>query len=237
MPFSTPRDVLDVHRLEERALFQSVGVEKPVDLVHLAAEPHHQDARMVRVACIAPHDALERLEPLAVACHAAAGAVDKGGDAVDIRIGREPLGREMIRDHPRGGGRAIHGSDDRDVVPRADLPALAAVAHEGAELVILIGVPELGVLRVDVIARRDVLRRVADDLSVFPDRRAPGHGYGRDLVPGRHEACRGHARDLGARLQGTERGDHGVGLVEANEGGFVCHVIGFRLWHSLVNPA
>ena len=61
---------------------------RPRDLHHLAAEADHQRAADIGVGGVAPLGALHHLEALALAGHAAAGALDEGHDAVDVRDSR-----------------------------------------------------------------------------------------------------------------------------------------------------
>ena len=102
------------------------------DLDHLAAEADQQRAGEVGVAGVAPLRALQHLVALALAGHAAAGAVDEGDDAVDVGIVVEDAGAvEGLGDEARDRGRAVHAGEDADVVARADLAVRAAVALEG----------------------------------------------------------------------------------------------------------
>src|SRR3546814_9936723 len=78
--------------METLATLQAIGVEQEGDLVHFAAEPDHEDAGEVRMACVAPEGALQRLVAVAAVGHAAAGGVHEGGDTVDVRVVGEDAG-------------------------------------------------------------------------------------------------------------------------------------------------
>src|SRR3546814_15712932 len=85
--------LLDGQGLEALATLQAIGGEQEGDLVHFAAEPDHEDAGEVRMACVAPEGALQRLVAVAAVAHAAAGRVHEGADTVVVRGVREDAGR------------------------------------------------------------------------------------------------------------------------------------------------
>src|SRR5262249_3095500 len=95
-------------------------------------------------------------------------------------------------------GRAVHARDDGDVIPRPDTTVLALVTVEGAHGrgrigldgrdvdtdLVAIGreLADIEVVRVDVVAERNVARRESDHLAVAPDRLAGAAAAPRDLV-------------------------------------------------------
>src|SRR3546814_17807286 len=71
--------------------------------------PDHEDAGEVRMACVAPEGALQRLVAVAAVGHAAAGGVHEGGDTVDVRVVGEDAGLvEGLGDVAGHGRGAVH---------------------------------------------------------------------------------------------------------------------------------
>ena len=163
---------------------------------------------MVRMPCIAPHDALQRLETVTVPLHSAARAVNECNDAIDIREVGKLAGTERVSDTACRRCRTVHRSHDCDEIAGAGAAVVTAISHEriacllrhhvgraqvGAELVVHVRVAELGVVRMHMVSRCNLPGGVADDLRVFAD-----------FVTLRDRACchlvtrRDRCRDLGA---------------------------------------
>ena len=83
------------------------------------AQAHELRRIKVRMPRVAGDGTAEHVGRLAVARHAATGLVRERDDAVDIGIVIQPV-FEMLRDHARHRGRAIHAGEDADVVTRRD---------------------------------------------------------------------------------------------------------------------
>src|SRR3546814_12613601 len=88
---------LDGHVTEGRARLVAVDVDEEADLRRLAAQPDEQHAGEVRVLQIAPQRALQDVEAIALGRHAAAAAMDEGGDAVDVRVVLQRVARSAER--------------------------------------------------------------------------------------------------------------------------------------------
>src|SRR3546814_18689441 len=102
----------------------AIGVEQEGDLVHFAAEPDHEDAGDVRMACVAPEGALQRLVAVAAVGHAAAGGAHEGGDTVAVRVVGDDAGLVAGLGAVAGNGRgAVHRREDAPFVSRAGPPA------------------------------------------------------------------------------------------------------------------
>ena len=170
--------------------------------------------------------------------HAAAGLVGQRDHAVDIgKIGErivagERILLEDIGDHAGDMRAAIHGGEDADIVAGRDPAVGTADAVEGrgqievrrrrdvdAEGVVLGEIAHAAILGVHMLARRDRLRRKADDLAVTADRLADGDRPDRHLVAGRNAFDGGDA--VGhhqARRQARARDQHAIIGMQANDG-------------------
>ena len=186
----------------------------PADLHHLAAETDEDRGADIGMGRIAPEHALEDLGAAPGRCHAAAGAVGEGGDAVDVRIGVErALAGELLGGAVDDRSRAVDRGTEGEEIARADPPVGAGVAQEGggfdlrnrgfgrrqrgADLVAAVVVGESAVMGVDVVARGDLGGGGPDHLAEFQDRRAGRQGDAGELVPGRQR--------LGERAPEPER--------------------------------
>ena len=189
---------------------------------------------MPRITAECPAQQSERL----VLRHAAAGLVGERDHAVDIgKVGERIVAGERILPEDIGDEAcdmraAIHGREDADIVAGRDASVGTANAverrgqievrhrlHVDAEGVVLGEIAHAAILGVHVLARRDRLRRKADDLAVTVDGFADGNGADRHLVAGRNAFDRGHA--LGhheARRQARARDQHAVVGVQTNDG-------------------
>ena len=125
--------LLDGHGAEGVALGDVVGFLPAADLEDLAAQAHHQHARHVGVDGIAPLRALQDLVALALAVHAAAGAVHERDDAVDVGVVVEHAGAARPRAAMKRATEAeqFTRGEDAEVVAGADLAVRAAEALEG----------------------------------------------------------------------------------------------------------
>ena len=109
---------------------------QPADLVHLAAQAEHEDAREIRMPRIAAERAAEQRQRLVLG-HAAAGLVGQRDDAVDIRkigqriVAGERILLEDVGDEACDMRAAIHRGEHADVVPRRDAAVRAQDALEG----------------------------------------------------------------------------------------------------------
>ena len=173
----------------------------------------------------------QHLHALALHIHAAAAAVRKRHDAVDIGEIRKRAALERVGDAVRDGGRAVHGRKDADIVARRHAPIRADYAHEArrridklrglrfcAERIVARELAHRQVMQMHVLARRDRALGKADDLVIALDGRAGRNRMRRDLVAGRHEA-----RDLDALVEERRARDkllasdhHVIVLMEAN---------------------
>src|SRR6185437_11839700 len=100
-------------------------------LICLAAQPDHEHAADVGVACVSLQGSGQDAIALASVIDATTTTLRQGDDAVDI----EPLLQsapmvEIFCDVLRHGGGAVHGTDDRDVVARAGVSVRPRVAEE-----------------------------------------------------------------------------------------------------------
>ena len=235
--------VLDADGDDAGSRFQAGGLHQRVDLVHLAAEAEQDHRGEVRVAGVAGDGPAQRVHHLAAAGHAAAVAVGQRDDAVDVGIGGQRGAAEMVGDHPRRGGGAVHRGQHADVVAGGDAAVRAQDALEGGALGLRNHIDRMDVgtervialeiaahahvVDVDMVARLDRRGGEADDLIVFAHRLARCDGAHRDLVPGRHRPGGRDARDLGgagqgdAGLQVGAGDDDVVGGVQAD--GRRCH--------------
>src|SRR6266446_732494 len=152
----------------------------------------------VRVLGVAGEHALERQVVLAEELRPAARLVRDRDHAVHVRVVALDVAEPSLHKlaHAR---RAVHAGDDRDVVPRPDAAVLPLEpvegahrlawvvldgVHVGAELVLALELADAEVVRMDVVARLDVLRGKADDLAVAAQGGARQHPSPRDLVAG-----------------------------------------------------
>ena len=124
---------LDVHVADP--VGQALLPQQAADLVHLAAEPDHDDMREIRMPRVAGERAAQEVQRFARR-HAAAGLVRERDYAVHVRVVRqrvvpgERVALEHVRDQARHVGAAIHRGQDADVVARRDAPVRAADALE-----------------------------------------------------------------------------------------------------------
>ena len=121
---------------------------------------------------------------------------------------------------------AVHGTDNRDEVPRAIAAVAAVVAHPvtrlgrlrrrravAAEGVVALEVAGIDVVDVNEVARGDVLAGEADDLPVLEDRLSLSDRCQRDLVSQTDPAGEGdHPAVVLERLSGRQ-GTRGDGYV------------------------
>ena len=211
-----PAHLLNVHRLEQRSRRQPVSLDQPVDLHHLAAQPRQQHPAHIGIARIAPQRALQHLEARAITAHRAAGAMHKRHNPVDIGIIRQLVRREMRRDLARGGGRAVHRRQHRDIVARANAATGAVIALKrvlrgrrghgaqvGAKFIFGIDRAKLQVVRVHMRPLGNVFGGIADQVGVFAHRFTLGNRLRRHLVAARDQ----HGRPLVAHLQRLGGGD------------------------------
>jgi len=196
--FLVPPRRLNRHRLEQFAFLDAVLLFHPADLKHFAAEADENDSGDVRIARIAPLRSLQNVEALALAGHAAAGAVDQRDHSIDIRVVFQNSRLfDFARDQAGDGRGAVHARQDGDVVPDANFSVGATKALKGrallerkhdfrlrrfAKTVVARKVVHHDIVLMDPIARRDHARRKTDDLAEFQDRRANLDAARRDLV-------------------------------------------------------
>ena len=224
--------VLDGERAQIVGRREPLRGEEARDLVGLAAQPQHQHPGEVGMAGVAAQGPAQEFDRLAMGGHAATGIVRQRHHAVDVgEVGQQRA--HLLRDVAAGGGRAVHGGDDAEIVARGDAPVLAHDALEGgsigrghvvglprvgAEGVVALEAAHLHVVRVHMRARRDVGHGEADDLAVAAQRLALAHCSNAELVARRNEARRGDA-ELGqcrARQQVDSRDGDVVGWVQSD---------------------
>ena len=179
---------LDVHVAD--AVRQPLLLHQAADLVHLAAQPQHDDMREIGVPRVAGQRAAQHAQRLALG-HAAAGLVRQRHHAIDIRelrqriVAGERIAAEHIGDQPGDMRRAVHRRQDADVVARRHAAVRSADAVERRRRVGVVGrlridavgvvlgeVAHLAVLHVHVLAGRDRARGEADDLAIAAHRLA-----------------------------------------------------------------
>ena len=164
-----------------------------------------------------PHSVRRKqVEPLARAGHAAAAGVGDRHDAVDVVEAVEQpglLGR--LGDMPRDRRRTVHAGENADIVAHAGASVLAAIAAEGAGL--LVAPPEVGhlgigalfrhhqIVHVHMRAGRDRLRGDADHLAVFPHRVSRRDRRDGDFMAGGNRLARGDI--AGERSAGGQPAD------------------------------
>ena len=214
------------------------------ELVDLAAQPDHQHAAEIRMAGIAGERAVQNHHAVARGAHAAALAMDDRHEAVDAGIFRQKPAVGFVGDRMADGRRAIDTGDDADEVARAGAAVGAAIAHEGAPAVGFGGVLGLArrdhrkasafedqIVRMDMLAGRDVLCGAADRLRIFHHGFAGRDWLDRHLVPWvdrRHgNRAAGQSRaDLDAAI-----GDRDI--VGGRKKNDVCGVHGRLSWVNL----
>ena len=81
----------------------------------------------------------------------------------------------------------------------------------------------------DVIARGDVGRCVANDLRILPDLRSSGHGNRRDFVAFRNKTGGSHAINFRARLERLQNSDDSVVRIKPNKFWSLGHEHGINL--------
>ena len=162
---------------------------------------------------IAPLRPPQQIPAFAIGGHAAAGAVNESDGAVDFRIVVEHAGAiDLLGDEFCRRGRAIHRGENADIIARAGLAVRPHITLKRRallrrqHLVVLCRLREtilareivhLDVMLVHPIAGRDRFCGKADDLAVFPHRRAFGDGSHGHLVAARDALARGQAGSLG----------------------------------------
>ena len=231
--------LLDRQRVQGVADGQPLDLDQRVDLVHLAAEAEHDHGGEVRVAGVAGDGPAQRVDGVTLGAHAAAVGVGQRDHPVDVGVGGQRVAAELVGDHPRGGGRAVHRGQHADVVAGRHAPVRVDDALEGGALrlrheirgvgigaegvVALEAVAHAEVVDVDMVARLDRLGGESDDLVVLAHRIADRDGLHRDLMAGGN---RGPDDDVrvgqgGALRQIGAGNDHIVRGMQAN--GQRCH--------------
>ncbi len=228
-------DFLDLHFAQ--APGELLLLHQAADLVDLAAEAEHHHMGEVHVARVAAERAPQQCERF-VLRHAAAGLVGERNDAVDIGIVGERIvpGEgillEHVGDHAGHMGAAIHRGEDADIVARRDAAVAAPEAHESRRQieirrrldvhaigVVAVEIAHAAILGVDVLARRNRLRREADDLAVAADLFAGRDGADGDLVAGGNALAGHHAfRHLDTGQQRGARDQYSVVVMQTNDG-------------------
>ena len=229
--------VLDVEDLEGVALAQAAVRQPGVELVRLAAQPHHHHTPEIGVCGVTGQRALEQLHAQALRVHATAGAVGQCDDTVHIREVGQRTGvaarGKVVGNGACGGGRAVHARQHPNVVARGHTSIAALVTHEGGVLAHRLGLDVLsdGVVALEVaflgaheqvvcvhmLTRRDGLRCKTNDLVVTPHRLARRQGTGGDFVAGGYQAFDGHALHRAAAHELTACNHDVVGGVQSNE--------------------
>ena len=214
------------------------------DLKHFAAEPDHQSRADVGICGVAPLRSHQRLESLALGGDAAASAVHQRDDAVDGGvIGKNSGAFDLPRDQARDGRRAIHRSQDGEIVARPDFPVRPAEPLKArpvldrrdrlgacvlAEMIVAREVLHGAIVLMHPLARGDRTRGETDDLPKLADRRARVYGGDRHLMAFRNALASGDAArrsDAGGDL--VDRDDDVVRSVEAQSAGR-CHDFFYR---------
>lgn len=166
-------------------------------LVDLAAEADHQHAAEIHMSCVAGERPVQHVHAVAGRAHATALVVHDRHETVDALVMRQDRPVRLVGDCPADRGGTVHAGNDADIVACRRPPVGAAIAHEGARLVIggrrfrrRIGgrrqpvVFEMQVVAVHMVAGLDLGRRAADRLSVFHHGRAERNIRYRHLVAG-----------------------------------------------------
>ena len=160
-------------------------------------------------------------------------AVHQRDHAVDFRIViQHAAALDLAGDEARHRGRTVHRGENAQIVARTDLAVGAAVALEGRgrhdgcgiagidfELVVAVHGMERDVVLMHPVARRNVLRRKADNLAELQRRLILGNRAHRRLVAGRNAARDLHVIHDVARGQTVHRYHDIVGGVKAQERG------------------
>ena len=234
---------------QQLAFLEALRIHQCIDLVAFAAQTHDEHARQVGVSRIAGQGAAQHVEVLAGRGHAAAAALGKGGHAIHIGKGCQPLGREVGGDALDHGGRAVDRGQDADEVARAHAAArshkslesgaqlLGHVVHGpyvGTERGVAVVVHQLEVVAVHIVARLQVACGDADHRVVLLDLLALGDAACRDLVAGRHLGARAHSQlgNVLAQGQGGLGHQHIVVGVQVQQGRRGGEHLGVRGWRA-----
>ena len=176
-----------------------LGGHHGAELIGFAAQPDDQNPGEVRMLRIAPDGALEEMIALGIDPAGAAALMGQRNNAVHIGIVRQLAGEaEMIGDHPRRRGGAVHRRQHPDIVAGRHRPVGPQDALEGRRLVLrqhhhvaamdadgVVGGTgaELHIVDVDMLSWRDRPGRNADDLAELADGRAALDRLDGELVP------------------------------------------------------
>jgi hypothetical protein len=214
--------VLHHEAAHQRTGFQALRVAQISHLVTLAAQADDQHARQVGVAGVAGDGAAKQVEMLTGRGHAATAGLRKGDHAVDLRKGRQPLGREVRGDAVDHRGRAVHRAEQADEVARGHATVGPHITHEAgtlhfghkvhrhhvqAEAGVAVLVDQREVMAVHVLAGFDVTRGGTDHDVVLAHPLAGGDAPRRDLVAGRYLGL-GAQVELGQHLANGKRLAH-----------------------------
>ena len=236
--FGCAARVLDAECAQCFAFAQAAVGQPGIDLVGLAAQPHHQHAGKIDVGGVAGQRALQYLHANAFAVHAATRAVRQRDDTVHVgkilEHRRVVLPGKMISNSTRRGSRAVDAGQDAEIVARGHATIGALDAHESrftlrrrrfhvsangivAHKIAFVGA-HIQVVGVHMFAGRDGPARKPDDLVVAPHRlagrqRARGH-----LVARRDQALDDDVFDLCAAHQLGAGNQDIVGGMKADKG-------------------
>ncbi|MNE28428.1 hypothetical protein D3C80_1218690 [compost metagenome] len=212
-----------------------MSLKQAFDLVGFTAQANDQHGREIGVHGITGQGAAQQAQRLAAGVHGAPGTVGQCYYTVDVRVGSQRLGvdvpAEMIGHGPGHGRRAVHRSQDADIIAGGDSAIAAHDAfkegfsgwrHMGidAKGVIAGKIAHLHIVHMHVLTGFDRLRGKADNLPVATHRLALLHALGRNLVPGRNRLLHGDCFGLQPQAfrQGLARNQYIVQGIEANDG-------------------
>ena len=215
--------VLHHHGAQQLAFSQALRIDQRIDLVALTPQAHDEHARQVGVARVARQRAAQHVKVFAGGRHAAAAGLGKGGHAIHVGVGGQPLGREVRGNALDDGGRAVHRRQDADEIARAHAAtrphkALEGGAfglghvihrlHVGAKGRVAVVVHQLQVVAVHVVAGLQVARGHANHGVVFFDLLARCNAARGNLVAGGHLGARAHPQFRNLLPQGQSGFGH-----------------------------
>ena len=146
--------LLDRHVAEVAILPQPLLAHQIRHLQHLAAQPHQQDAREIRVARITRQRAEQRVIAFVLARHAAARAMHDGHHAIDIgEVIQHPLPLHRLGDEARDRPRTVHARQDSQIVARPHAAVRPVKPQEAAWLHRQLQGPRLGRERIVLLMR------------------------------------------------------------------------------------
>ena len=160
-----------------------------------------------------------------------------GNKAVDIGQGiQHRVFLRRLGNEPRDRPGTVHAGQDADIVPRPHLPIGAVIPHEfarrqggqgaafTADGIVIAMRRHAQIVRMHMRARRDVHRRLPDDLAIAQHVLPLRNRACRDLVPARHGLGQGQPLHLGPFRQILQRDHHIVRAMQPDHPACLsCH--------------